>query len=76
MHVSSLYDKIVSKFGILVKTKHLFDTDTTLTLYRSLLIPVIDYCDTVNMVSQTSVNKLDEQDTEGSKLCLEIMSKG
>ena len=47
LHVGSLYNKVVSKFGTLVNTHHLFDTDTTFMLHCSLLIPIINYCDTI-----------------------------
>ena len=39
LHVNKLYDRIVSKLGILAKTRHLVGASATFILCHSLLVP-------------------------------------
>ena len=69
LHVSTLYDKIGNKLGMLGKTRHLFDTETTFMFYCSLPVPILDYCDSVYLVaSQVYLNKLQKVQNCASRL--------
>ena len=42
-HIDSLVEKTTNKLGLLYKTRWLFDKDTALALYKSLITPHFDY---------------------------------
>ena len=58
-HIERVYKKTCSKVGLLKKVWHFIDHSTALTLYKSLVLPHIDYCDVVYMTAKhESLNKL------------------
>ena len=58
-HVSKIYSKSCSKVGLLKKIRPTIDHSTALTLYKSLILPHLDDCDTVYMTANVDVlNKL------------------
>ena len=58
-HVQMVYDKCIKKMGLIAKTRHLFDKQTSRLLYITTVLPVIDYCSSVYMVAnQTELDKL------------------
>ena len=58
-HIDYLSDKASQKLGAIRKVRDLLDVSTTLTLYKSLVLPHFDYCDTVYMTSSLkNLNKL------------------
>ncbi len=59
LHVQFVYDKCIKKLGLIAKTRHLFDRQTSRLLYITIVLPVIDYCSSVYMVAnQTELDKL------------------
>ncbi len=58
-HINKLYKKTCSKIGMIKKVRYLSDHSIALTLYKSLVLPHLDYCDTIYMTSnQEDLNKL------------------
>ncbi len=58
-HIERVYKKTCSKVGLLKKVRHYIHHSTALTLYKSLVLPHIDYCDVVYMTAkQEALNKL------------------
>ncbi len=58
-HVNKLYSKTCSKVGLLKKIRSNIDHSTALPLYKSLVLPHLDYCDTIYMTANADVlNKL------------------
>ena len=58
-HIDFLMDKATKKLGAIRKVWDLLDRSTTLILYKSLVLPHSDYCDTVYMTSPLkNLNKL------------------
>ncbi len=50
-HVEMTYDKCVSKLGLILKMRYLFDMKTAKMLYVSTILPILDYCGSVFMVA-------------------------
>ena len=48
-HISHVHNKASKKLGILYKSKDYLDRPTKILLYKSLILPHIDYCDLVYM---------------------------
>ena len=48
-HVSFVHKKASKKLGILYKSNDYLDRSTKILLYKSLILPHIDYCDLVYM---------------------------
>ena len=46
-HIDYICNKAVKKLGILRKAQNFLDLDTSVLLYKSLVLPQFDYCDTV-----------------------------
>ena len=46
-HVAYLQSKVVKKLGIVRKARDFLDRPAAITLYKSLVLPHIDYCDIV-----------------------------
>ncbi len=44
-HISYLKSKTYSKIKLLGRVRHILDQNTALTLYKTLILPVYDYCD-------------------------------
>ncbi len=58
-HIDYLVDKATRKLGAIRKVRDMLDRSTTLTLYKSMVLPHFDYCDTVYMTSAIkNLNKL------------------
>ena len=58
-HINKLYKKTCSKIGMVKKVCYLIDYSIALTLYKSLVLPHLDYCDTIYMIgNQEDLNKL------------------
>ncbi len=58
-HIEYLTDKASKKLGAIRKVRDVLDRSTTLILYKSLVLPHFDYCDTVYMTSPLrNLNKL------------------
>ena len=58
-HIIKLYKKTCSKIGMIKKVRYLIDHSIALSLYKSLVLPHLDYCDTIYMTStQEDLNKL------------------
>ena len=58
-HIKYIYNKASSKMGILRKVRECVDQPTVLRMYKSLVLPHYDYCDTVYMTaSKESLNRL------------------
>ena len=50
-HISEICCKSSKKLGILRKSREFLDQKTSLLLYKSLVVPYLDYCDTVCMTA-------------------------
>ena len=50
-HIDYIQSKTVQKLGILRKSRDFLDRNTSILLYKSLVLPHFDYCDTVYGVS-------------------------
>ncbi len=46
-HIEYLHGKAVNKLGILRKSRNFLDQNTSVLLYKSLVLPQFDYCDIV-----------------------------
>ncbi len=57
-HVEYIHGKAVKKMGIVHKARNFLDRSTSVLLYKSLVLPHLDYCDTV--YSCTSAANLDK----------------
>ena len=58
-HVHQTYTKASQKLGILRRSREYLDTTTSLTLYKSLVLPHLDYCDIVYMCTTAqNLNRL------------------
>ncbi len=58
-HVNFIHSKAVKKLGIVRKSREFLDRKTSLTLYRSSVLPHLDYCDLIyENTSKTNLNKL------------------
>ncbi len=58
-HSKYIYNKASSKLGAIRKIREYIDQPTALRLYKSLVLPHFDYCDTIYMTSSKEVlNKL------------------
>ena len=58
-HINQTYTKASQKLGILRRSREYLDTTTGLTLYKSLVLPHLDYYDTVYMCTIVqNLNKL------------------
>ena len=51
LHVKSVCTSICQKLGAIRKSRRWFDTTTSLILYESWILPVIDYCDVIYMTT-------------------------
>ena len=58
-HINVMHKKASKKLGALRKTREFVDQSTALMLYKSLVLPHFDYCDTVYMTTNAiHLNKL------------------
>ncbi len=57
-HIDKLYKQTCSKIGLLKRVRYLTDRPTALTLYKSLVLPHLDYCDVYTTAKQESLSKL------------------
>ena len=58
-HITYIHNKATKKLGILYKSKDYLDRSTKILLYKSLILPHLDYCDTVYMTTtETNLSKL------------------
>ena len=58
-HVNYIHQKASKKLGILYKAKDYLDRSTNILLHKSLILPHLDYCDTVYMnTTEGNLNKL------------------
>ena len=58
-HINQTYTKASQKLGILRRSREYLDTTKSLTLYKSLVLPHLDYCDIVYMCTTVqNLNKL------------------
>ena len=71
-HVNNTYDKCVNKLGLICKTRHLFDYQTSRLLYMTTILPVFDYCSSAYAVdNQTELEHLQKL----QNVALHIISK-
>ncbi len=58
-HVEYLHGKAVKKLGILRRSRNFLDKNTSVLLYKSLVLPHFDYCDIVySCTSEGNLQKL------------------
>ena len=74
MHIDKLYNKTYSKIGVIKKVRNCLDNKLALTLYKSLVLPHIDYCDVVYVsATKESLSKLQ---LVQNKACQVILQSG
>ena len=77
-HINKLYKKTCSKSGMFKKVRSFIDHSISLTLYKSLVLPHLDYCDTIYIYiymtgKQEDLNKLQlAQNTSTLTPCIMI----
>ena len=70
-HTSYVHAKAVKKLGVLKKTRPLMDKDTSVLLYKSLVLLLLDYCDTVyECTSKANLTKLQQIQTSACRTML------
>ena len=70
-HTDKVYSKSCSKVGVIRKVRHCLTQKLALTLYKSLVLPHIDYCDVVYMsATKESLNKLQLVQNKGCRAIL------
>ena len=58
-HISLIHNKAVNKLGILRRSRDFLDRKTSLTLYQSLILPQLTYCDLVyETTNKSNTDKL------------------
>ena len=58
-HITYVHNKATKKLGILYKAKDYLDRSTKILLYKSLILPHLDYCDTVYLTTtEANLSKL------------------
>ena len=70
-HISDIYTKSSQKLGILRRSRDYLDANTSLTLYKSLVLPHLDYCDLVYM--NTTVQNLNRLQLIQNGACRTIL---
>ena len=67
-HINYIHKKASNKLGILYRAKDYLDRPTKILLYKSLILPHLDYCDTVYMHTTVAIDpKCSMQDYPGSR---------
>ena len=56
-HVNYIKSKTIGKIRLLGRIRHIIDRDTALLLYKTLIVPIYDYCD--HIYFPISVNNAD-----------------
>ena len=70
-HISYVHSKSVKKLGVLKKSRQYLDKDTSVLLYKSLVLPHLDYCDTVyECTSKANLTKLQQIQTSACRTLL------
>ncbi len=70
-HLRYVYSNACKKLGAIRKTRMCIDTKTCITLYKSLVLPTIDYCDVVYMTgTKGSLEKLQKVQNIACRLIL------
>ena len=67
-------DKATRKLGVIRKVNECLNRSTVLTLYKSLVLPLFDYCDTVYM--STSLANLSKLQLIHNQACRTILLAG
>ncbi len=58
-HINYTHSKASQRLGVLRRSREYLDSSTSLTLYKSLVLPHLDYCDVVYMnMTVQNLNKL------------------
>ncbi len=73
-HVEYIADKAAKKLGVIRKVNECLNRSTVLTLYKSLILPLFDYCDTVYMC--TSLGNLSKLQLLQNQACRTILLAG
>ena len=70
-HIDWAFKKSSMKLGAIRKIRHNLDRATTLLLYKSLVLPLIDYCDIV--YGATAKDKLQKLQLVQNNACRNIL---
>ena len=73
-HIDYIVDKAAKKIGVIRKVNECLYRSTALTLYKSLVLPLFDYCDTVYMC--TSMGNLSKLQLLQNQACRTILLAG
>ena len=70
-HISQVHTRSSQNLGILRRSREYLDTNTSMTLYKSLVLPHLDYCDLVYM--NTTVQNLNKLQLIQNGACRSIL---
>ncbi len=73
-HIDYVFSKSVKKLGILRKSRDYLDMDTSVMLYKSLVLPHFDYCDLVYCC--TNAANLQKLQTLQNSACRTLLGAG
>ncbi len=73
-HTDYVYNKSCKKLGAIKKCRKFLNTKISLMLYKSLAVPLMDYCDTVYM--QANQDNLDKLQIVQNMACRIILETG
>ncbi len=72
-HINYVHKKSSKKLGILRKSREYLDRKTSLVLYKSLIVPYIDYCDLVYMcTTEKNLQKLQLIQNTACRIILQV----
>ncbi len=72
-HISITHGKAVGKLGLLRRSREFLDEKSALTLYQSLLLPQLTYCDTVyETTTQANTSKLQKVQNSALRTILKV----
>ena len=72
-HLHKMQSKIKQRLGMLRRVRHCIDASTTLLLYNSIILPLLDYCDTVyGNCNIADIIKLQILQNRAGKIILEV----
>ena len=73
VHVDYLEKKLRQRLGVLKRIRSFIDQETALLLYNTLIMPIIDYCDTVYLnCPVTCLNRIQRLMLRGGRIILNV----
>ena len=74
-HVNYLISKVSKRIGILGRTRRSISMHTAGIIYRSFILPVLDYCDTVwNCCGRTNADNIEKLQRRAARIIMQTNS--